>query len=53
LIDRASVEAVLNTIPDPATGQGLMESGLVKGLTRARFAGMCRRWRRASPTPPS
>jgi len=35
LIDRASVEAVLNAIPDPATGQGLMESGLVKGLTVA------------------
>jgi len=35
LIDRAAVEAVLNAIPDPVTGQGLMESGLVKGLTVA------------------
>ena len=35
MIDRAAVEAVLNAIPDPATGQGLVEAGLVKGLTVA------------------
>ncbi len=35
LIDRAAVEAVLNAIPDPATGGGLVESGLAKGLTVA------------------
>ncbi|MBX9614477.1 MAG: Mrp/NBP35 family ATP-binding protein [Caulobacteraceae bacterium] len=35
MIDRAAVEAVLNAIPDPATGQGLMEAGVVQGLTVA------------------
>jgi ATP-binding protein involved in chromosome partitioning len=35
LIDRAAVEAVLNAIPDPATGQGLIASGVAKGLTVA------------------
>jgi ATP-binding protein involved in chromosome partitioning len=35
VIDRAAVEAVLNAIPDPATGAGLVEAGLVKGLTVA------------------
>ena len=35
MIDRAAVEAVLNAIPDPATGAGLVEAGLVKGLTVA------------------
>ncbi len=35
MIDRAAVEAVLNAIPDPATGRGLVEAGVVKGLTVA------------------
>jgi ATP-binding protein involved in chromosome partitioning len=35
VIDRAAVEAVLNAIPDPATGRGLVESGVAKGLTVA------------------
>ncbi|MDP3405893.1 MAG: Mrp/NBP35 family ATP-binding protein [Brevundimonas sp.] len=35
MIDRAAVEAVLNAIPDPATGQGLVEAGVVQGLTVA------------------
>jgi ATP-binding protein involved in chromosome partitioning len=35
VIDRAAVEAVLNTIPDPATGQGLVDAGVVRGLTVA------------------
>ncbi len=35
LIDRASVEAILNTIIDPATGKGLVEGGVAKGLTVA------------------
>lgn len=35
MIDRAAVEAVLNAIPDPATGRGLVESGVAKGLTVA------------------
>jgi len=35
LIDRAAVEAILNAIPDPATGQGLVASGVAKGLTVA------------------
>ncbi|WP_029415563.1 Mrp/NBP35 family ATP-binding protein [Brevundimonas bacteroides] len=35
MIDRAAVEAVLNAIPDPATGQGLIEAGVAKGLTVA------------------
>jgi len=35
LIDRAAVEAVLNAIPDPATGQGLVDAGVPKGLTVA------------------
>ncbi|MBX9707034.1 MAG: Mrp/NBP35 family ATP-binding protein [Caulobacteraceae bacterium] len=35
MIDRTAVEAVLNAIPDPATGQGLVASGVVKGLTVA------------------
>jgi ATP-binding protein involved in chromosome partitioning len=35
LIDRAAVEAVLNAIPDPATGQGLVASGVARGLTVA------------------
>ncbi|ADL01792.1 Mrp/NBP35 family ATP-binding protein [Brevundimonas subvibrioides] len=33
MIDRAAVEAVLNAIPDPATGRGLVEAGVPKGLT--------------------
>jgi len=33
LIDRAAVEAVLNAIPDPATGRGLVDAGVPKGLT--------------------
>ncbi|WP_269513318.1 Mrp/NBP35 family ATP-binding protein [Brevundimonas subvibrioides] len=33
MIDRAAVEAVLNAIPDPATGQGLVDAGVPKGLT--------------------
>lgn len=32
LIDRASVEAVLNAIPDPETGRGLIDAGVPKGL---------------------
>ncbi|WP_292053283.1 MULTISPECIES: Mrp/NBP35 family ATP-binding protein [unclassified Brevundimonas] len=32
MIDRASVIAVLDTITDPKTGQGLFASGMVKGL---------------------
>lgn len=32
MIDRASVIAVLDTITDPKSGQGLFASGLVKGL---------------------
>lgn len=32
MIDRASVIAVLDTIIDPKTGQGLVQSGLVQGL---------------------
>ncbi len=35
MIDRAAVEAVLNAIPDPATGQGLVASGVAQGLTVA------------------
>jgi ATP-binding protein involved in chromosome partitioning len=35
LIDRASVEAVLNAIPDPETGKGLIDAGVPKGLTVA------------------
>jgi ATP-binding protein involved in chromosome partitioning len=42
LIDRASVISVLDTILDPKSGQGLVASGLAKGLTvagdRAGFA---------------
>jgi len=42
LIDRAAVIAVLDAIPDPKSGQGLVASGLAKGLTvaedRAGFA---------------
>ena len=33
MIDRAAVEAVLNAIPDPATGRGLVDAGVPKGLT--------------------
>ncbi|MEQ7154617.1 Mrp/NBP35 family ATP-binding protein [Brevundimonas aurifodinae] len=33
MIDRAAVEAVLNAIPDPATGRGLVEAGVAEGLT--------------------
>ncbi len=40
--DRAAVLAVLDAIPDPKTGKGLVEAGLVKGLAigadRAGFA---------------
>jgi ATP-binding protein involved in chromosome partitioning len=32
VIDRPSVEAVLEAIPDPKTGQGLIAAGLVQGL---------------------
>ena len=32
MIDRASVIAVLDTVIDPKSGQGLMQSGLVQGL---------------------
>lgn len=32
MIDRASVEAVLNAIPDPETGKGLIDAGVPKGL---------------------
>jgi len=35
LIDRAAVIAVLDAIPDPRTGQGLVASNLAKGLTVA------------------
>lgn len=35
MIDRASVEAVLNAILDPETGQGLIDAGVPKGLTVA------------------
>ncbi len=35
MIDRASVEAVLNAIPDPETGKGLIDAGVPKGLTVA------------------
>ncbi|WP_426035509.1 Mrp/NBP35 family ATP-binding protein [Brevundimonas sp. DC300-4] len=35
MIDRASVEAVLNAILDPDTGQGLIDAGVPKGLTVA------------------
>lgn len=35
MIDRAAVEAVLNAIPDPATGRGLVDAGLVQGLVVA------------------
>ncbi len=35
MIDRAAVEAALNAIPDPATGQGLVASGVARGLTVA------------------
>jgi ATP-binding protein involved in chromosome partitioning len=35
LIDRASVEAVLNAIPDPETGRGLIDAGVPRGLTVA------------------
>ena len=42
MIDRDAVISVLETIVDPKTGQGLMTSGMVKGLTvaddRAGFA---------------
>jgi ATP-binding protein involved in chromosome partitioning len=33
LIDRAAVEAALNAILDPATGRGLVDAGVPKGLT--------------------
>lgn len=33
MIDRAAVEAVLNAILDPVTGQGLVDAGVPKGLT--------------------
>lgn len=32
MIDRAAVEAVLNAIPDPLTGRGLVDAGVPKGL---------------------
>ena len=35
MIDRASVETVLNAILDPATGRGLIDAGVPKGLTVA------------------
>jgi ATP-binding protein involved in chromosome partitioning len=35
VIDRVAVEAVLNAISDPATGRGLIEAGVAKGLTVA------------------
>lgn len=35
MIDRASVEAVLNAILDPDTGRGLIDAGVPKGLTVA------------------
>jgi len=35
LIDRASVVAVLDAIPDPKSGQGLVASGMARGLTVA------------------
>ncbi|WP_298161397.1 Mrp/NBP35 family ATP-binding protein [Brevundimonas sp.] len=35
MIDRASVEAVLNAILDPETGQGLIDAGVPRGLTVA------------------
>ena len=35
MIDRAAVEAVLNAISDPATGRGLIEAGVARGLTVA------------------
>ncbi len=35
MIDRVAVEAALNAIPDPATGQGLIEAGVARGLTVA------------------
>ncbi|WP_122465435.1 Mrp/NBP35 family ATP-binding protein [Brevundimonas lutea] len=42
MIDRAAVEAVLDGIPDPKSGRGLVSAGLVQGLVvgedRAGFA---------------
>jgi ATP-binding protein involved in chromosome partitioning len=35
LIDRSAVEAVLNAIVDPATGRGLIDAGVPRGLTVA------------------
>jgi len=35
LIDRASVVAILDAIPDPKSGQGLVASGMARGLTVA------------------
>ncbi len=35
MIDKAAVIAVLDAIPDPKSGRGIVESGLAKGLTVA------------------
>ncbi len=35
MIDKAAVVAVLDAIPDPKSGRGIVESGLAKGLTVA------------------